>query len=294
MDAGPVHESPARGIGRAASGEDRSLLNCPNPGGSYPMAMMYAKADADRMAEEYRTIAGKYEALIVAFQGRAYRTPRAEEFALHGLGRRLAVLKECIEIVFGAIPLELDGIPTAGDRQLATIALQAFLINVFGCVDNLARIWVEERDVRLPNGKALPDGRIGMGGRYNIVRESFSSGFRAYLDSRSDWLSEMERFRHALAHRIPPYIPPYAVDPKNQAAYAAFEPRITEAIRRHDFEGVEKLETAQRSLTFFRPWLTHSFQEEAPMLVIHPQMLADFNTVDEMAHKMLAELNSLT
>lgn len=254
------------------------------------MTLMYAKADSDRMAEEHRTIATKYEALVLAFQSRTYRTPRGEEFALHGFARRLAVLKECIEIVFDAIPLELDGIPTDSDRQLATIALQAFLINVFGCADNLARIWVEERNVRLTNGKALPDGRIGMGGHYNIVRESFSPGFRAYLDSRGDWISEMERFRHALAHRIPPYIPPYSVDPKNHAAYAAFEPQIADAIRRQDFERVEKLERAQRSLTFFRPWLTHSFQENTPLLVIHPQMLADFNTVDEMAGRMLAEL----
>jgi hypothetical protein len=254
------------------------------------MAVMYAKADADRMAEEHRTIAGKYETLIVALQGRAYRTPRAEEFALHGLGRRLAVLKECIEVVFAAIPLEQEGIPTDADRQLATIALQAFLINVFGCADNLARIWVEERDVRLPNGKTLPEGRIGMGGHYNIVRQSFSSGFRTYLDSRSDWLSEMERFRHALAHRIPPYIPPYAVDPRKQTAYATFGPQIAKAIARQDFAEVERLESARRALTFFRPWLTHSFHEAAPMLVLHPQMLADFNTVDEMARKMLDEL----
>jgi hypothetical protein len=254
------------------------------------MAMMYAKSGVDRMADEYRTIPGKYETLIVTLQNRTYTTPRGQEFALHGLGRRLAVLKECIEVVFGAIPLDLDGIPTDNDRQLATIALQAFLINVFGCADNLARIWVEERGVRLPNGKTLPDGRIGMGGHYDIVRESFSPGFRAYLDSRSEWLSEMERFRHALAHRIPPYIPPYAVDPKNQEAHAAFEPQIMEAIRHQDFEGVERLENTQRSLRFFRPWLTHSFEEQAPMLVIHPQMLADFNTVDEMAQKMLAEL----
>lgn len=255
------------------------------------MTLMYAKANIDAMAAEYRTVAGKYEALIVALQARTYRTPRVEEFAFHGFGRRIAVLKECIEIVFEAIPLDLDGIPTARDRQLATIALQAFLINLFGCADNLAHIWVEERDVHLPNGKQLPDSRIGMGGHYNIVRESFSPGFRAYLDSRSDWISEMERFRHALAHRIPPYIPPYAVDPKNQRAYAALDSQITAAVKRQDFDGVKKLEDAQRALTFFRPWLTHSFEEDAPLLVIHPQMLADFNTIDEMARTMLADLN---
>ena len=253
------------------------------------MAMMYAKANIDEMAADYRTLTAKYEALVVALQGRAYRTPRAEEFALHGFGRRLAVLKECIEIVFGAIPLDLDDIPIARDRQLATIAIQVFLINLFGCADNLAHLWVEERNVRLPNGKPLPDGRIGMGGHYNIVRASFSPGFRAYLDSR--WFAHMERFRHALAHRVPPYIPPYAVDPKNQRAYAAFGPQIAAAVQRQDFDGVKKLEDAQRALTFFRPWLTHSFEENAPLLVIHPQMLADFNTVEEMGLRMLAELN---
>jgi hypothetical protein len=256
------------------------------------MSRMYAQSDAEKMADEYRTIPGKYEALIEALQKRTYRTPRAEEFALHGLGRRLAVLRECIEFVFDSIPLDLDGLPNDRNLQLATIGLQAFLINVFGSADNLARLWVEERDVRLPNGKVLPERSVGMGGHYNLVRASFSDGFRAYLDSRSEWFSEMETFRHALAHRISPYIPPYAIDPKNQSAHDAFEPQIIEATRQHNFETVTALENEQRSLRFFRPWLTHSFQENAPLLVIHPQMLADFNTVDEMAQKMLAELDA--
>jgi hypothetical protein len=37
--------------------------------------------------------------------------------------------------------------------------------------------------------------------------------------------------------------------------------------------------------------VTHSFEEQAPVMVIHPQMLADFNTVDEIAHHILAEIN---
>jgi hypothetical protein len=37
-------------------------------------------------------------------------------------------------------------------------------------------------------------------------------------------------------------------------------------------------------------WFQHSFEEGAKPVVLHPQMLADFNTVNELGHKMLDEL----
>ena len=39
--------------------------------------------------------------------------------------------------------------------------------------------------------------------------------------------------------------------------------------------------------------MKHSFTENNAAIVIHPQMLADFFTVDELASKMLEELATL-
>jgi hypothetical protein len=62
------------------------------------------------------------------------------------------------------------------------------------------------------------------------------------------------------------------------------------AMQRYDFKEHEKLSAAQKKLIFFRPWMTHSFSEKAKHVVFHPQLLADFNTIDELGRKMLDEL----
>lgn len=64
---------------------------------------------------------------------------------------------------------------------------------------------------------------------------------------------------------------------------------MTEAAKKHDFREYDRLSTEQLRLGHFRPWVQHSFEEKAKPVVFHAQMLADFNTVDELAQKMLGE-----
>jgi hypothetical protein len=66
---------------------------------------------------------------------------------------------------------------------------------------------------------------------------------------------------------------------------------MSEAIKKHDFAGYDRLSVEQMKLGRFRPWVQHSFEENAAPIVFHAQMLADFNTVEELGRKMLDELN---
>jgi hypothetical protein len=50
--------------------------------------------------------------------------------------------------VFDLIPPELEDIPTDDEAKDAAIQVQAFVINVFGALDNLAWMWVFERDLK--------------------------------------------------------------------------------------------------------------------------------------------------
>jgi hypothetical protein len=256
--------------------------------------MMYSEQDLATLDQSYGAVAQKYNTLIVALSGRHYPSDRAAELALHGLGRRFETLKSCIDIVFEAIPITMEGLPTYENLQLATVALQSHLINVFGAADALAGLWVEQRNVGKPNGNALSQGQIGLGGgeRYDIVRASFTDGFRAYLDTRAEWFDVMEKYRNAVAHRIPVYIPPYSVDPANQAQHDALDTQMDQAIKRQDFAAVTGLEEQRNALRFFRPWMTHSILDNAPILGIHGQMLTDFNTIEEMTSHLLADLDA--
>jgi hypothetical protein len=111
------------------------------------------------------------------------------------------------------------------------------------------------------------------------------------LKNLDPWFEYLADFRHALAHRIPLYIPPYAIPRDNLAAYHELERRKLHLLQQWDFHGIDQLEREQLALGAFQPWMQHSFTEGAKPIPFHPQMLADFNTVDEVGRKLLAELD---
>lgn len=162
------------------------------------------------------------------------------------------------------------------------------MIHVFGATDNLAWIWVCEKNIRRAGGAEIAMGSIGI--RKEVVRRSFTERFRGLLDERAQWFTYLESFRHSLAHRIPLYIPPYIVTHADEAAYGELEVRMAQAAARADFPEQERLKLQQRKLTSFKPWMTHSFIEEAHPMVFHYQMLTDFNTVHEIAATLLEDL----
>jgi hypothetical protein len=167
------------------------------------------------------------------------------------------------------------------------------VFNVFGSFDNLAWVWVEEKDLKTPVGKPLPRNWVGIGSKCTTVRDSFSQEFRSYLAERRDWFAHLEDYRHALAHRIPLYIPPHCVRPENQARYVELEHLITRDVLTGNAESERRHRYEQDNLRFFRPWMKHSFEDNSPIGLIHPQILADFNTVNEFAWRMSTELDRL-
>ncbi len=134
---------------------------------------------------------------------RNYGNDRAKEHAVHGFARRLGTLVRCIDRVFEILPPDREDIPRRVEVVDATINIQAFVLNIFGCLDNLAWIWVREKDVRSKDGSELAPEWIGLSKRNKQVRRSFLPPFRSYLDSLEPWFTHIKEFRDALAHRIP-------------------------------------------------------------------------------------------
>ena len=64
---------------------------------------------------------------------------------------------------------------------------------------------------------------------------------------------------------------------------------MAEAAKMGDFKEYDRLSAEQLRLGRFRPWVQLSFEENARPVVFHKQMLADFDTLDKLAHKMLGE-----
>src|SRR5262249_6684338 len=142
--------------------------------------LMYFTENAlAQLADAYATIDAKYDALYERYLTRRYITERGKEFGQQGFLRRLQSLKRCIVNVYGLLPPERNEVPDADTRHDAELQVQAFVFHVFGAADNIAWIWVSEKNVR-DNGRPLSNGSIGI--RKEKVRASFTPVFRAYLD----------------------------------------------------------------------------------------------------------------
>ena len=253
---------------------------------------MYYHADAlKEMSANYQALQGKLNQLIETYFFREFKNPRAREHATHGFPRRLKVMVRCIDNVFEKIPPDRADIPSRDELTDATINIQSFVFNVFGGIDNLAWIWVCENGQRRRDATPIRDEYVGLGPKNSSVRSTLSQEFRDYLKGLDKWFEHLSNLRHALAHRIPLYIPPYVIAKPDEAAYRDFEVKMGEAIKQHQFSEYDRLSIEQLKLGRFRPWVQHSFEEGAKPVVFHPQMLADFSTIDDLGRMMIKELD---
>lgn len=241
---------------------------------------------------ELRTVPGKHAALQQRYLQHQFRNDRAREFAHHGFVRRLKTLARCIDRVFAIIPPEQQGPPDRDSRSDAEVYIQASVLSTFAAADNLAWIWVVERHVAQQDGRPLPEQWVGLRRVNRVVRESMTAALREHLVGLDRWFDELEGYRHGLAHRVPLYIPPHIVTFANRERYSALEDGKTRALAAGDIEEHQRLRAEQARLETFRAWMMHSFHDEARPLVFHPQLLANFNTIEELGRKLLEHLNS--
>lgn len=257
-----------------------------------PNLPFYKSHQVAELRVGYYAVNPAYERLMFEYLSLRLTNEAAQEYARHGFVRRLGTLKRSIENVYSIYPPERSDKPARDECLDIAVNLQSFLFNVFGCIDNLARVWVNEKQVKDNQGRPLRDQQIGLRSRYTAVRETFSAEFQKYLVSRDDWLGYLENYRHASAHRIPLYIAPYTLNPAKLEEHNDLERRKTEAQTNGDHRLWFILNTEQEDLGRFTPYMMHSFSEGAVPVAFHPQVLADWNTVVEIAGEFLQELRS--
>jgi hypothetical protein len=146
----------------------------------------------------------------------------------------------------------------------AQINVQAFIANVYGAVDNLAWVWVHERELV----NQIPRKRVGLRPHHREVRESFNPEFRDYLSKMDTWFGYITEYRDALAHRIPLYIPPGSVLPKDRDSYNDLAFRMNTVLSMLDVEEYDRLSAEQNKLLVFQPFITHSVRETTARLCV--------------------------
>jgi hypothetical protein len=109
----------------------------------------------------------------------------------------------------------------------------------------------------------------------------------------TQWYDEyLTGYRHALAHRIPLYIPPFCLNPEEFKQYESLEKQKFAARRQNNFQLLSQLNDKQDQLGKFVPLMKHSYGENSPLVVFHAQILADWNTIVDIAEKFLDEFSS--
>jgi hypothetical protein len=252
--------------------------------------MFFSEAALKNLADGYAGLDARLNKLVESYVGLQLSQARAREFASQGFPRRLKTMARCIKNVFTLIPPERQALPTVDELSDATINIQGFVFNTYGAVDNLAWIWLSEKGKKRSDGTPIPDAHVGLGPDNTSVRQTLSAEFQAYLTTLDDWLKFLANLRHALAHRIPLYIPPYVIQDADVAAYNELAEKMNAAIKAQDFSAYDALSAERLKLGRFHPWISQSFAEGAKPVVFHPQMLSDFNTLEELGGKMLVEL----
>jgi hypothetical protein len=255
--------------------------------------MYFGYKALEELHEGHLAIAYKCQRLVDCYLSRDYKDSRAREYAVQGFSRRLKTLARCIDNVFRILPPDRADLPSMDELFDAMINIQAFVFNLFGSIDNLAWIWVQEKPVRKEDGSPIPNSWVGLTKDNTFVRSYLSTEFQEYLKGFDDWFDHLDNFRHALAHRIPLYIPPCSIPKDKEAVYRQLEDCKREAIyRQRDFAEYNRLEAQQDALCTFVPEMRHSFEEESRAVSFHPQLLTDFLTIEGLAQRMLEELDA--
>jgi hypothetical protein len=243
----------------------------------------YSREAVAQLFAELATIAPQRARLVEAFVAKNYTSPQATDHARHGFARHLGTLARCVENSFAILPPDFAGLPDLDRLADATIQIQAFTFNLVGALDNLAWMWVLETGITQRAGKPLPNQWVGLRRCHTCVRESFPTATQEYLTAFDKWFDYVEEFRHALAHRIPFYIPPYTVLNADAAAYQQSHEDIWQALRQGNWDAYTAAQSTQESLSVFKPWITHQSDEGPKCVYFHPQLLTDFKTIVDIA-----------
>lgn len=246
--------------------------------------MRYSTELAASLPGQHRAVQSELEQLFLTAvtAGQSLTNDRAKEYMLHGVGRRLKLLRRCLANVFRLFPPSRTNPLDSDECDEAQISLHAFVMNLYGLFENLAWCFVLRHELEAELGDRR---RIGM--FLNSTQQYFPSPLRNYLTSETliKWQNEyLKSYRDSLAHRIPLYIPPAAYTPEQEQQYHVLDRSEWESIRLQQWDRLEEIRNKKLTLGYACPVFLHSYSEEgrARPIYLHLQMIVDAKTVLEL------------
>jgi hypothetical protein len=238
----------------------------------------YTEAGVTSLVQGHFEVDKDFASLLmrVAEESATLTNPRAKEFLVEGVARRLHILRRALQNIFTLFPP--SDVRRIEDERLmdAQISLHAFVINVYGLLDNLAWAFLWRHGLE----KSINRKQVGMFSPQ--MTPHWPNEIRHYVAATMSWFTKyLKNYRDALAHRIPLYIPPASFTKDEAARWEALEEEQLAAIQAHDWRRVDALRREEHHLGAACPMFNHSFDdsEASTMVFLHPQVLSDAKTV---------------
>lgn len=230
------------------------------------------------------------DALLTTILTHPFQVDRASEFARTGFGRRLGYLEHAMKRMHTVYPPNCHD-PSRDQVRDAELILQAFVMNVFGAIDNLGWVWALERRVTGAKGQPLFPAEICfVGPRSGRLLGSLTPPVIAVLEDAAEWFVQLGAYRHGVAHQVPIYIPRlYSTD--DARADEELGRAINQAISARDIQTMLPLMSKRHALGSYGAYMALN-GEKRPML-LHPQMICDLATVVLLGETIMAELAAM-
>ena len=248
--------------------------------------MSYSKEGLNDLEAERAKLEPARRSLMLRAGRLSLRSASAQRILFEGALRRLKLIHLSTDLIFEHIPPDTNRPPPERLVGLVTLCLHSHFINVYGFLDCLAHVWVLEKNITQDNGKAIPRTKIGFGKKCVWVRASLSKDALAKLLEFDEWFEYLEQYRHSLAHRIPIYVPPNFVDPKNTDEYLELNRAWMMATTKDE---TMKLEVRMDAISHFKSLALFDL-DEAREIFFHAQIIADLKTIESFASAIFRAL----
>ena len=214
--------------------------------------MFFAPTQIAAMAAECNTMSKRCQDLVQAFVRRTYAEKQAREYAVHGFACRLDTLVNASKWSSKACrPSGIGCPPARNGSKRRSESRGLFVFNAFGSINNLAWVFAIEKAIKNRKGDPLHRNSIGLAACNIAIRKNLSQNFQNYLKGKDEWFKQLEDFRHSLAHRMPPFVPPCITTPDKEAAYNEIQVAMDDAIARRDFDTYDEKSEQQCALGIF-------------------------------------------
>ena len=253
--------------------------------------MFYSANQIEELETGYRTQVRKLNTLLMSTASQSFENKEALYFLKHGLGRRIILVNRALQGLFTSIPIALDEIPKKEKLSDASIYLQALFSNIYGCLDNLAWIWVHnnQQNKKLAN---INKHYVGLNPENKTLRQTLPEIFLEELEKFDDWIKYIKDVRNDLAHKVPLYLIPSVIHTEKVKDFESLENKKLEALILKEIEAFEKIESEQSAMSSYRPYWAEQSIKRTSAYLIHPCAINDVNALTQLVEKFFEYCNS--